>query len=201
MARITGKNAKIKGELSHTSVATDTVMLDSGDHITYSFQSYWYEQTTPLRVKVNGAIQASNTYTVSWYDGKIIFNSAKNPTDVVQVCFFDYSTLADIGDMFNWVIDAKLDVIPVTAFQDQFRVQLSGFRNWTASAEGYHVSAFWFHTFNIARLFYFEFYPDTSGAEKFIGAGFVDFGVNCAFDSVVKSPVSINGSGGLYRTT
>ena len=202
MARITGKNAKIQGELTHTDVTSDVVMTDSGDHLTYSYQAYWIRLVAaPIRVKVNGGVVAANTYIVNLINGTVTFLAVKNPSDVIKVCYFSYATLVDVGDMYNWVLDAKVDVVPVTAFQDQFRQQLSGFRNWNATAEGYHVSGYWFNAFNNARPFYVTFYPDASALERFVGATYIDLGINCAFDAVVKETVTMNGHGELSRKT
>jgi len=200
MARITGKNAKIRGELSRTSVTSYQVMTDSGDHKTYSYNSYWNPNLPPSITKNTVAVDR-NLYTVNYINGTITFTSANDPADVLRIKDIEYSTMQDVGDMFNWTIDAKLDVIPVTAFQDQFREQLSGFRNWAGTAEGYHVSGFWFSAFNLAKPFYLEFYPDAGALERFVGAAFVDLGTKVTFDAAVTESLTFNGTGELARKT
>lgn len=200
MARITGKNGKLRGELSRTTVSTPQAMTNTGDNQNYTFQSFW-NPNLPPRIFKNAVEVARTAYTVDFIAGKVTFITPNLVTDAITVNDIEYSTLQNVGDIFNWTLDAKIDVMAATAFQDQFREQLSGFRNWNATAEAYHLSGFWFDAFSLAKPFYVELFPDANSLERWVGAAFVDFSKKVAFDSPVTETITLNGTGALQRLT
>lgn len=200
MARISGKNGKIRGVLARTTVSVDTAMTNSGDNQTYSYQSYWNPNLPPT-IKKNGVVQARTAYTVDYISGEITFAVANLVTDVIEVNDIEYMTMQDVGDLFNWTLDAKVEVVDATGFQDAFAHRLSGIRGWTASAEGYHVSGYWWSAFEDAQPFYVELFPDAATTEKFVGAAFVDYGTQVKMDAPVTEKMMLNGTGEIRRAT
>jgi hypothetical protein len=212
MARITGKNAGIYGVLAKTTISVAETMTDDGAHTVYTLtgKPYWNPNIPPVITKqVHGAgpftVVSAALYTVDYISGKVTFLSANNADDVVKVNSIEYVTLQSIGDMFNWSLDLKLNTTDATAFQDTFATKLSAIRSWTASAQGYHVSSYWWDLFagtgGATPEVYIVFYPDVAGSERFIGAGTVDAAFDVKKDSAVTEKITFNGTGAISRLT
>lgn len=200
MSRLTGKNAQILAESTRTSVVVAQTMTDSGDHKTYSFQSLWDSSKTPTITK-NAVVVDPSAFTIDYIAGTITFAVANLIGDVIKVNLIDYITLAVVADMYDWTVDAKIDVADATAFQDQFHTKLSSFRGWVAKASAYHRSDFWFPLFSAAKPCYVKLYPDASTTDYFVGNGFVSFGEKAPAGGVVVDSVSIEGTGALLHKT
>ena len=221
MARITGKNAAIYAVLAKTVVSVAAAMTDGGAHTIYtlvvgSAQKYWNPNLPPTITKDtagNGVFLAVNpsAYTVDYVNGTVTFLVANGATDVVKIKSIEYCTLQAIGDLFNWTLDLKIGVTDATAFQDAWATKLSTFRSWSASAQGYHVSAYWWDLFMAvsegasSNECYVVFYPDigapTLTNERFIGAATVDLSVEVKKDSPVTEKMTLNGTGAIYKAT
>lgn len=199
MARITGKNAKLRGVLARTTVSVDTAIVDSGDHIHYTYQSRWNPNKPPV-IKKNTVLVSTTAYTVDFITGTVTFAVANLLADAITVKSIEWMSMQDVGDLYNWTLDAKVDTVDVTAFQDPFHTKLSSFRGWMASAESYHIAGYWFSAFS-GEEFYVEFYPDGDLAEYWVGAGFVDDSVATKFDAAVTEPIKLTGTGALERIT
>jgi hypothetical protein len=203
MARITGKNAKIRGVLARTTISVAEALTNSGDNLTYVLtgKPYWNPNLPPV-VRDNAVVVSPSEYSVDYVNGQVTFFVARNPLNTIDVNGIEWMTLQDVGDMFDWTLDLKVDVVDATAFMDQFKTNLSSFRGWVASAQGYHVSGYWFDAFSGSNAeFYVEFYPNGAGTERFIGAGFVDMALDVKRDSAVTEKMTINGTGALVRKT
>lgn len=218
MARITGKNAAIYAVSAKTTVSVAAAMTDSGDHLTYSLvvsattRKYWNPNIPPAVTKQTGGIGSfvavsAALYTVDYVNGTITFLSANGASDVIKINLVEYTTLAQVGDMFDWAIDLKIPVVDATAFADTFATKLAGIRTWNASASGYHVSSFWWDAFagtgGATPEFYVVFYLDGTSAtsERFVGAGTIDVALEVKKDSAVAEKMSISGTGALTRLT
>jgi len=200
--RITGKNGKILSESSRTTVTTAQVLTDSGDHKTYNFPAghQFLDPTQPPTITVNDA-NPTVAFTVDFIMGSVTFASALQVADVVKANNYTYSTLVEIGSMYNWAVDTKIDIVDVTAFQDVWHQKLSTFKGWTGSAEGYYVSAFWFNLFTPAKNVYVALYPEASSTERWVGAAFVDWGIKVAKDAAVTQTIRFEGNHELRRLT
>lgn len=212
MARITGKNAAIFSVLAKTTVSSPQTMTDSGDHQNYTLPPnlYWNPNLPPAITKQTGGVGPFNpvsasAYTVDFVNGKITFTVANGATDVIQITGIEYSTLQQVGNMFDWTLDMKIAMADATAFQDQFESKLSTHRGWTATASGYHVSGFWFDLFNgtgpATAEVYVVFYPDGAALERFVGAGFIDMMLDVKKDAAVTEKMTINGTGAIAHLT
>lgn len=201
MARITGKNGKIRGVLSRTTVSIDTAMTNAGDNLNYTLppNTRWNPNLFPV-IKKNTVLVPASSYTVDYVNGKITFAVANLITDTITINGIEYMTMQDVGDIFNWSLDAKVDTVDATAFQDSFHTKLSSFRGWNATAEGYHVNGYWFSAFS-GNEFYVEFYPDAAATERWVGAAFISFGEKVKFDAAVTEHMAIDGTGALVRLT
>lgn len=200
MSRITGKNGKIMAEATRTAVTVDTTMVDSGDHQTYSYHSLW-DSSRPPTIKVNGSVVHPSLYTVNFINGTVTFATPNLISDTVTVNNIEWVTVANVADIYNWTAEAKIDLVDATAFQDQYKFKLSSFRGWTAMAEAYHRSDFWFPLWSAAKPCYIKLYPDAGGTEYFIGNGFVDFAEKAPSTGAVADSVKIEGTGALERRT
>ncbi len=180
---------------------------ESGAINVYSLDSLTeYEYSNPrwnpniyLVVRINSVEVLRTDYSVDYIRGRIIFNSPNLPSDVIDANNFEYMTMQDVADLFNWTIDLKLDTVDTTAFQEVYRTNLSTFKGWTAVAEGYKVSGYWFQQFQDAKEFYFEFFTDADQAEYFVGAGLPSWSMKTPFDAVVTEMVSVVGTGHLEK--
>lgn len=204
MARITGKNAKVKVEATRTSVVVAQTMTDLGAHTVYQYQSYWDPTIPPVITKqTHGAgpfnLVDPSLYTVDFLNGKITFGIANNADDVVKVNGIDWLTVADAVDVFDWTIDAKIDTVDATAFQDTYRTRLSSFRGWSGSAQAYHEGTLWFPLFNAAKASYVEFWTDAAGLERYVGAAFVSLAEKAPMGGAVTEAVTFEGTGPLTR--
>lgn len=207
MARITGKNAKIQAEATRTSISVAVALTDGGAHTVYTYTGHplWDPATPPVITKqTHGSgsfvVQDPSLYTVDYIAGTVTFLVALNSDDVVKANTFDYVTVADVADVFDWAIDAKIDTVDVTAFQDTYHTKLSAFRGWSATAASYHRSDFWFPLWTASKPCYVKFFPDGGGSEYFIGAGFVDFGEKAPMAGAVADSVKIEGIGAFQRS-
>lgn len=218
MARITGKNAAIFAVDTKTTISVAETMTDAGAHTVYTLtgKPYWNPSIPPSVTKQTGGVGPFNAvsaalYTVDYVNGKITFTTANGATDVIKVNSIEWSTLQQIGNMFDWTIDLKLGTVDATAFQDQFATKLSQIRSWTATASGYHVSGFWFDLFLgvdpdddvTVRTpeVYVVFYPDGAALERFVGAGTIDFMLDVKKDAPVTEKMTLNGTGAIARLT
>ena len=221
MARITGKNAAIYGVLAKTVVAAAAAMTDGGAHTVYtlvvgSAQKYWNPNKPPAITKDtagNGVFLAisPSLYTVDYVNGTVTFTTPNGATDVVKINGIEYCTIQAIGDMFNWTLDLKIGTVDATAFQDTFSTKLSTFRSWSANAQGYHVSAYWWDLFittsegGTTPECYVVFYPDigapTLTNERYIGAATVDLSIDVKKDAAVTEKMAINGTGAIVKLT
>jgi hypothetical protein len=199
MSRISGKNGKLRGVLARTLISVDTAMVDSGDHKTYSYQSRWNPNLYPV-IKKNTVLVATSAYTVDYIAGTITFAVANLITDAITVNGIEWMSMQDVGDLFNWTLNAKVNVVDTTAFQDQFKEKRSSFREWSASAESYHVSGYWFDAFS-GEEFYVELYPDANETERWVGAVFVDDAPKVKMDAAVTETLGFTGTGALQRLT
>lgn len=203
MARITGKNAAIYGVLARTTVGSPLALTNSGDNLTYALTGipYWNPNLPPV-VRDNGATVSASGYTVDYVNGRITFLVARNPLNTIDVNGIEYMTLQQVGDMFDWTLDLKINTVDATAFQDQFAQKLSSIRSWQATASSYHVSGYWFDAFNASRPeFYVALYPDGAGTERFIGAATIDMMLDVKKDAVVTEKLTVMGTGALARLT
>lgn len=209
MARISGKNAKIRGVLARTVISVAETMTDGGAQTLYTLtgKPYWNPNRPPSITKQSLGVGPFNpvdasAYTVDYINGTVTFLVANNVADVIKVNGIEWMTLQDIGDMFDWTLDLKIDTVDATAFNDQFAQKLSSFRGWSATAQGYHVSGFWFDAFyDDPAEFYVVFYPDGAATERFVGAGFIDNAISVKKDAAVTDSLTINGTGALARLT
>jgi len=222
MARITGKNGAIYGVLSKTTVSVAAAMTDGGAHTVYTLvvtavaRKYWNPNLPPVITKDtagNGIFLPISAvlYTVDYINGTVTFTTPNGATDVVNINGIEYSSLQAIGDMFNWTLDLKLGTVDATAFQDTFATKLSAIRSWSASAQGYHVSAYWWDLFittseaGTTPEVYLVFYPDigapTLTNERFIGAGTVDVSIDVKKDAPVTEKITFAGTGAIYKAT
>jgi len=200
MARITGKNATIFAQLARTDVVADTAMVNSGDNLTYSYNSFW-DPNKPPTIKKNTVLVDREDYTVNFISGTITFFVANLVTDAITVNDITWSTLVELADLFNWALDAKIDLADVTGFQDQYHTKLSSFRGWTATAESYHTNSVWFPYFDAALPVYVKLYPDVDVVQYFVGAAFVDFGEKVPHGGAVTDAIALTGTGALERRT
>lgn len=202
MARLTGKNGKIQAEATRTTISVAVTLTNAGDNLTYTYTGFplWDPSKVPVITK-NAVVVDPSLYTVNFISGSITFAVANLVTDVIKANVFDYVTVADVADIFDWTVDAKVDVVDVTAFQDQFHQKLSAFRGWTGTAKAYHRSDFWFPLFNAAKPVYVKLYPDAAAVEYFVGAGFVSFAEKAPYAGAVEDDVAIEGTGALERRT
>lgn len=198
MARITGKNAKLKVESARTVVSVDTAMVDSGDHQHYTYQSYWDPTLFPV-IKKNTVVVDPSLYAVDYINGKVTFATPNLLADAITVNKIEWVTTSDAADLYNWTVDAKIDMNDATGFQDQFHTKLSSFRGWVGTAESYHRNDLWFPFFTSAKPAYIEFWTDAGGLERFVGAAFVDMAEKVPMAGVVSEGVTFSGTGALVR--
>ena len=222
MSRISGKNGAIYGVLAKTVVSVAAAMTDGGAHTVYTLvvggvtEKYWNPNLPPAITKDtdgNGIFLAvaASLYTVDFVNGTITFLSAVGATDVVKINGIEYCTLQAIGNMFDWTLDMKIGTTDSTAFQDTFAQKLSTFRSWSATATGYHVSAYWWDLFittsegGTTPECYLVFYPDigapTLTNERYIGAGTIDAAVDVKKDAAVTEKITFNGTGAIAKLT
>ena len=215
MARITGKNGTGYAVATRTVVSVAAAMTDGGAHTVYtlvvsSAQKYWNPNLPPVITKQTGGVglfvvQSPNLYTVDYVAGTVTFLSALGATDVVKINGIEYATLAEVGDLFAWSLDLKIGTVDVTAFKDTFAKKLSEIRGWTATISGYHVSSFWWDAYidDTYPEFYVALYLDGDSAtsERFVGAGFIDFGVGVAKDAAVTDKITVNGTDAIAHLT
>lgn len=199
MSRITGKNGKLRGVLARTTVSVDTAMVDSGDHKTYSYQSRWNPNKSPV-IKKNAVLVSTSAYTVDYVNGTITFAVANLIGDAITVNGIEWMSMQDVGDLFNWTLTAKVTTVDTTAFQDAFKEKRSSFREWSATAESYHVSGYWFDAFS-GNEFYIELYPDANALERWVGAVHVDDAPKVKMDAAVTESLNFTGTGALVRLT
>ena len=202
MARITGKNGKILAETSRTTVAGPTTLTDAGAHIVYTFPALtiYIDPTKPPTILVNGAAPAV-AYTIDYILGSVTFASALAPGDVVTALAYVYSAVVEIGDLFNWAVDTKVDIVDSTGFQDTWHQKLATFLGWTGSAEGYYVSSYWYTQFTNKNAMYVVLYPDKNSVYRWVGACFIDWGIKVTKDAPVTSPIKFEGTHELRLIT
>lgn len=216
MARITGKNGTVYAVATRTLVSVAAAMTDGGAQTVYTLvvsaatKKYWNPSLPPVITKQTGGVgdfvvQSPNLYTVDYVNGTITFLSAIGATDVVKINGIEYATLAEVGDLFAWTLDLKIGTVDVTAFKDTFAKKLSEIRSWTATISGYHVSSFWWDAYadDTYPEFYVALYLDGASAtsERFVGAGFIDFGVGVSKDAAVMDKITVNGTGAIVQLT
>lgn len=219
MARITGKNATIYGVLARTTVSVAAAMTDGGAHTVYTYVTaattrlYWNPNLPPAITKQTHGSGAFNSvspalYTVDYINGTVTFLSANNSDDVVKINGIEWMTLQAITDMFDWTLDLKIGTVDATAFGDTFETKLSAHRGWSASAQGYHTSGFWFDQFagtgGYLPEVYVVFYLDIGAgatSERFVGAGTVDTSLDVKRDAAVTDKITVNGTGAIARLT
>ena len=221
MARISGKNAAIYGVLAKTIVSVAAAMTDGGAHTVYtlvvsSAQKYWNPNKPPTITKDtagNGIFLPvlSSAYTVDYVNGTVTFAVANGASDVVKINGIEYCSLQAIGDMFNWTLDLKIGTADATAFQDTFAQKLSTFRSWSATAQGYHVSAYWWDLFittsegGTTPECYVVFYPDigapTITNERYIGSGTISLALDVKKDAAVTEKITVEGTGAIVKLT
>lgn len=168
--------------------------------IKYTFQSLWNPNKFPV-VKKNAVVVSNALFTVDFINGMVTFLSPNLAGDSITVSAIEYVTLQDIADIYSWALDLKVDTVDVTAFQDVFHQKLSTFKGWTATAEGYKTSGYWFQSFQDAKEFYVEFYTDAVTAERLIGAAFVNWNAKVSHDAAVTETLTFEGTGNIDRYT
>ncbi len=190
-------------------------MTDAGAHTVYSLvvtstRKYWNPNLPPVITKqTHGTgsfvVQSPNLYTVDYVAGTVTFLAANNSDDVVKINGIEYMTLSEVGDLFAWTLDMKIGTVDVTAFKDTFAQKLSEIRSWTATISGYHVSSFWWDAFSDDTYpeFYVALYLNGASAtsERWVGAGFIDFGVGVTKDTAVMDKITVNGTGAIAHLT
>ena len=162
---------------------------------TLTGKPYWDSNVYPVFL-VNGSAPTVK-YTVNYTKGTITFASALNPAYPVTVNNFTYSTLTEVGDFKSWKLDAKLDVVDVTGFQDGSHVKLATFKGWTASAEHYFTTGYWFTEFDLGKTFYFVFYYDSASSKYFVGNGLLNLPVDAPHDQAIMEPITLEGTDAL----
>jgi hypothetical protein len=117
-----------------------------------------------------------------------------------------------IASITAWSINAKIPVAKATAMMDQFAVNLSLIREWTADVEGIWESAgantAVFDAFVAATTdgghqsgkITVDFYPDENETEKWTGDVFADFDIKVGHDKTVMFTGKLTGTGSLVRT-
>ena len=111
---------------------------------------------------------------------------------------------SEVISMTSWSLDAKLDVVDDTAFQDIWHSKLSTFKGWTATVEGLWESsggnsAFW-DQFLLGTTATIELFPNKNATEKYSGSAFIDFSIKVVKDGVISFTAKVEGTGALTRT-
>ena len=109
-----------------------------------------------------------------------------------------------VASLTNWSIDAKLDTVDDTAFEDIWHNFLSTFKGWTGTVEGIWEqggtnTAFWDQLL-LTTTAVLDFYPDIGTTEKFTGSAFCDFSIKVAKDGVITFTAAVKGTGAMTRT-
>jgi len=201
MARISGKNGKILAVSTRTIISIAETMTDvAGGHIVFILtgKPYWDSNLPPV-ILVDGFAPAT-AFTVQYVAGTITFASSIGAGHTVTVNGIAYSTLIEVGDFFNWTIDAKVDVVDATAFQDVWHVKLSTFLGWVATAERYYLNSYWFTAFGNHLTFYVQFFPVSTSAECWTGNGHIDDALKLVKDAPFTETIKLEGTGELVYT-
>jgi hypothetical protein len=201
MPRISGKTGKILAVSTRTVVSIAQTMTDvGGGHIVFILtgKPYWDSNLPPV-ILVDGTPSAT-AYTVQYVAGTITFSGSIGGGHTVTVNGIAYSTLLEVGDFFNWTIDAKVDNVDATAFQDIWKVKLSTFLGWVASAERYYINSYWFTAFGNGIDFYMQFFPQAASAECWTGNGYIDDSMKLTKDAPFTETIKLEGTGELQYT-
>lgn len=202
--RRTGKQGKILGVLTRTTLAVDTTMTTVSPFVDYTLTAptrQLWNPNKPPTIKKNTVLVDPVNYTVDYINGKVTFLVANLVTDIIAVNLIEHMTVQEVGDLFNWTLDVKFDLADVTAFQDTFHQRLAMFRDWSGTAESHQTSGFWYSAFRDVAEFYVELFPDTGSNEHWIGAAFVDWGLKVPHAGVVDETLKFTGTGNLERVT
>jgi hypothetical protein len=201
MARFTGKNGKLLGVSTRTTVSSPETLTDVGAHTVFTFAHRYMDSSIPPTILVNGGA-ALSSYVIDYILGTITFSVAVLTPYTVTANAFVYNTLAEVGDLYNWTLDTKADDVDVTGFQDVWHQKLITHLGWDATAEGYKTSGYWFTAFTNGLNFYIAFYPDKNvTTEFFVGNGWIDWNTKVAHNAAVTETIKIKGTEAIARLT
>lgn len=186
------------------------------DGMTYAaYQVYTYNSGAVLdpsytpTLNVSGAsIPTAYTWEFSWIRGKVIFTPTLGATGVVTMQTGTWATpnILLCGDVDDFSIDEKSDVVETSGLWQGFKSLVLGLRSWSGSA-----SIFWknsnYWSYSIGNPStdaptLLRFYPlGGSGLEYFTGYAYINWGLKVSLRDAVKQPVSFEGTGPLVYVT
>jgi len=124
----------------------------------------------------------------------------------VELTSDDSAGLVTIAEVRSWTVEHTKDVIEDTVMGDAARTYKSGLHSFTGSMEvvyddGHTASS---NAFNPAQdgALSVEFWPSTSGGEKFTGSVIVtSVSRTASYDDLVTATVNFQGTGALSTTS
>ncbi|MCM8774473.1 MAG: hypothetical protein NC820_07060 [Candidatus Omnitrophica bacterium] len=207
--RRSGKNAKILAQLSTVRISnppedlvpnTSPEIVDGVTYPPYSVWSgskeLWVDNPSPV---LEGNFADGNTnrvFQIRYELGKVIVTPAGASGDSLTADYY-YATTMDVGNMFNWKLDIKLENVDVTAFCDGYRQRVATYRDWSGTADGYQTNDYWFKACAQNNFFYVLLYPDKSIDEYWVGRAIVDWGATVPHTGAVTEAIKFTGAGSL----
>lgn len=183
---------------------TQVTMTDSGDDQTYTTtdttKRYWDDTaTTTIEISTDSggtwSTPAADTYTIQYVGGVVTFTTSDNTREVRSSG--KYFTIAQLGQAFDWELNATANIMDITSFGKTFKVKMGGLLDATAKASRYYLDGTFFDL--LGNRLVLILYPDFSAGTRFEGYAFIKSDpLKVSVDAVIAEDLELEIDGQLY---